>query len=371
MKFQENFPQQEDENIALEEESNIAQELEARSIAKLGDYKKIEKELEEKGIIEEQINRVEDILEKDSEDFSFLSGEDIKILTILELFDKSTFEHGVNTYKIAKEKTNKILGEGVILSKLIEKEGISMESFYRACMMHDIGKIEIPSFLIHNTLTEEEWFDYLYNMVCVNEDEAVREALSRKINTTDSDLQDKESFRIALERENARPVEFVPVKTALSFEEVTELMERGFSPDESLLNIMKAHEVASKKILNEAGLEMEALLAGEHHNYDNKESEEINLPVSQTTLKISSSLAAVIQLADVHEALTKKRTYKEGFPKLQMLAILAEKSMEGHIDQRITRLWIEDELENMPDEEKNTNNANEYLSIINTLYRKK
>jgi len=164
MKSQESFPAQEGENIALEREANITEELEARSIAKTGNYKEIEKELKEKDLLMEQTNRVKDVLEKDDEDFSFLSNEDVKILTVLELFDKSTFEHGINTYKIAKEKTNKVLGGNIVLARLIEKEGVSMESFYRACMMHDVGKIEIPSFLFIKKRSAYERFFVLFNI---------------------------------------------------------------------------------------------------------------------------------------------------------------------------------------------------------------
>jgi len=381
MKSQESWPQgsenfdkeYENESVdtaVLESEINLAQELEARSIAKSGDYAEIVRLLEEKKLLEEQMRRVKEGMGEEAGEFSFLSPEEWKILTVMELFDKSIFEHGVNTYKIAKGKVEKVLENGIVLARLIEKEGVSLDSFYRACLLHDVGKIEIPSFLIHNTLTERDWLMRLSELACDNEDEDIRRMLSENADMKEGDFANVENLRGALERVHARAVEFVPVKTALSFEEVTELMERGFSPDEPLLKIMEEHEKASERILSEAGLIIEGKLAGEHHNYDKKESDELNMPTSRTSLKISSSLASVMHLADVQEALTKKRPYKENFSKLRMLAILAEQSMDGYIDQYVAYLWIHDELESLTDEEKNIYNAKEYLYAINTLIEK-
>ncbi|MBI3671209.1 hypothetical protein HY249_00235, partial [Candidatus Azambacteria bacterium] len=63
-------------------------EAAARKIAQLGHYDAIVSELEDRGLLESQMQRVQSLA-----DIDFLNEEDWKILTVLELFDRLTFEH--------------------------------------------------------------------------------------------------------------------------------------------------------------------------------------------------------------------------------------------------------------------------------------
>lgn len=167
------------------------------------------------------------------------------MLTALELFDKGTFEHSVETYHIARNKIEKVLDGQVIIAKLIEQEGVLLEQFYRACLFHDIGKIEIPNFLINNKLTDGDWMDILCRMVCEEHNEELSRAVIKKTGLSLGALSDEQHLRAVFAEKLLRAVKLVPVKEALTGEEIEELKARGFSPDMSLSKILEAHEEAS------------------------------------------------------------------------------------------------------------------------------
>ncbi|MEK7555719.1 MAG: HD domain-containing protein [Patescibacteria group bacterium] len=341
------------------------QERSARLIAQGGDYKAIDRELEKSRLFDEQIKRV-----KEQAFIGFLTPENWKMLTALELFDKGTFEHSVETYHIARNKIEKVLDGQVIIAKLIEQEGVLLEQFYRACLFHDIGKIEIPNFLINNKLTDGDWMDILCRMVCEEHNEELSRAVIKKTGLSLGALSDEQHLRAVFAEKLLRAVKLVPVKEALTGEEIEELKARGFSPDMSLSKILEAHEEASERILREAQFDIEGKLVGQHHNYKGKKIDEMEVPVATSSLCISVSLADVMHLADVQQALQQHRSYKTKQSKICMLATLAHQAELGYVSEYIAYLWINDEMKDIsPEELQSEGNQADLLTIHALLDR--
>ncbi|MCR4330734.1 MAG: HD domain-containing protein [Patescibacteria group bacterium] len=346
-------------------ENRAEQERSARALAQEGNYKAITNELEKSGLFDEQIKRVQEQVF-----VGFLTPENWKMLTTLELFDKSTFEHSVDTYHIARNKIEKVLDDQVIIAKLIEQEGVTLEQFYRACLFHDIGKVEIPNFLINNRLTDRDWVDILCRMVCDEHNEELSRAVMKKTGLSSGALSDEAHLRAVLAEKHIRAVKLVPIKEALTGEEIAELEARGFSSDMSLGKILEAHEEASERILREAQFDIEGKLVGQHHNYKGKKIDEMEIPIATSSLCISASLADVMHLADVQQALEQIRSYKTKQSKIQVLATLAHQAQLGYVSEYITYLWVSDEMKNVSSQELASEDNQADLLTIRALIKR-
>ncbi len=341
-----------DENSEDKDEEELHREKIARDIAQKGDYDAILEELEEKDLLYEQIERLQGVVS-----IEFLTENDWKMLAVMELYDKGTFEHCVKTYLIAKEKVEKMLGDQIVIADLIKNEGMELEVFYRACLFHDIGKVEIPSFVLHNSLTDSEWMNNLCQIVYGKDsDNHIKQILFDEINMPQESFPKEDDLKTSLIKKHIRAMRFVPMKNVLSEKEILALEEKGFSSKMSLKQIMEAHEEISKRILNDAGLPVEAKLAGQHHNYKHKKTDQLKIPISTTSLSISLKLSDVIHLADVQQALEQRRSYKIDQHRTRALVELVRQSQDGFIDEYITYLWVCDDMKNIsPEELKNEN----------------
>ncbi|MCR4329546.1 MAG: hypothetical protein NUV65_03295, partial [Candidatus Roizmanbacteria bacterium] len=194
---------------------------------------------------------------------------------------------------------------------------------------------------------DRDWVDILCRMVCDEHNEELSHAVMKKTGLSSGALSDEEHLRAVLAEKHIRAVKLVPVKEALTAEEIEELKERGFSPDMSLGKILEAHEEASERILLGAQMDIEGKLVGQHHNYKGKKIDEIEIPITTSSLCISVSLADVMHLADVQQALEQIRSYKTKKSKIQVLAILVHQAQLGYVSEYITYLWVSDEMRNV------------------------
>ncbi len=323
---------------------NSDHETMSKEIARGGNFNAIRAELIEKNLLKTETERVKSKYERDLSKIDFLTEQDLEIFTILDLYDEELALHSLETYFIAKEKVEKSLAFDVILVDLFAQEGVTREQFFRACFLHDIGKVEIPNFVINNSINNEEMDLYLRELVVSDKDNFVLSKLEKHTgeNITIDEISDLEEL---LQKYNLRSVHFVPVKHILSAAEKKILTDRGFDLDSSLMDIIKTHEVFSERILAEFNLPIESALAGSHHNYHGKGS-----PYELTidTLQISVDMAELIRIADMTEALTASRSYnKKGFSRPKVLRIILEEVRVGKIDQRIAYLWIDDEIKKL------------------------
>lgn len=320
----------------------------SQEIASHGNFSAIRSELLERNILAVEKERVRLKYEKDLSKINFLTEQDLEVFTILDLYDEELAIHSLETYSIAKEKVEKSLAFDVVLLDLFHKEGVSPVQFFRACLLHDIGKVEIPSFIINNSVNNEEMNLYLRELVINDKDNYVLHKLEKQIgeNITIDEISDLETI---LEKYNLRSVHFVPVKHILSETEQNILRERGFDLNSSIMDIIKTHEEFSEQILASLNLPIESSLAGSHHNYHGKGS-----PYTLTVdaLRISVDMAELIRIADMTEALTASRSYnKKGFSKPRALRIILEEVRIGKIDPRIAFLWIDDEIKQIEAED--------------------
>lgn len=323
---------------------------EAKKIASRGEFSIIKAELKEKGLLAQEMIRVKSKYQEALAKIEFLTDKDLEMFTIIDLYDEDLAAHSLETYRIAKEKVERELAFEVILVDLFAKEGVTSEQFFRACLLHDIGKIEIPNFILNNSINNNEMDFYLRGLVLEKKDQEIIDRL--EIRTGEKvDVDNEVELKEFLRKYRLRSVHFVPIKFILS-EAEQEIMEaRGFDLNSSLMDIIKTHEGYSEIILKAEDLPVESALAGSHHNYHGGGSP---YPLTIDALHLSVDMVELIRIADMTEALTASRTYnKAGFSKPKVLKIILDEARVGRINTEMAYLWIEDEIKQL---EENSNN---------------
>ncbi len=315
----------------------------AREIAGAGDFERILETLKNENLLEEQIERVKKKYEDVFTTIPELTDEDFERFTILELFSPETADHCAETYKIAREKIEKRLSSQVVLAELIQKEGVALEEFFRACLLHDIGKVELPNCVLHNSVHNDEMEMLLRGLVIDTPDPAVVERL-KEAGDENFTFRNELDLSTYLQKHNLRSVHFVPARVLLTPEECAELRMRGFDENLSLMDIIKTHELHSREILTKAGLTVEGDLAGAHHNYENRPS---RYPIALGTLHISVDVSELLHIADIKQALAGERGYnkKKRFSKPEVWSIILKEAQQGNISPEAAYVWIDDEVQ--------------------------
>ncbi len=335
------------ESFPLKNSHELENNLRAKEIAKEGNYQKIESELIEENLLTSETERVRNKYKEVLSTVEFLTEQDLKILTILELYDEELVLHSLETYRIAKEKSERVLAFNIKLVDLFANEGVTPEQFFRACLLHDIGKIEIPNFIINNAIHNHEMELLLRNLVLDEKDAPTLLKLNERTGEN-LDINDESELSEILNKYNLRSVHFVPVRSILNEKEKETLIKQGFDLNQSLMDIIRTHEEHSQAILEKEGLIIESELAGSHHNYHGKGSP---YPLTLDALNISVDMAELIRIADMTEALTASRSYnKNGFSFPRVLRIILE---EMRTSSEMAYLWIEDDLKTLESEPMN------------------
>lgn len=316
---------------------------EARDIAHLGSFNLIEQELKNRDFLPKEKERVQRQFSEfiATDDFPTTSGDLWDFLTILELYDPETATHSIRTYQLAKEKVEKALSKNILLSEIIKSEGVGLERFYFSCLAHDIGKVEIPHFIIQNTTSDDQWKDKLKASVA-------KEEYSPLMLLKLGFAADAKPTRTEMERRIGESClcakELLPVKEVLTEEETTELYELwNISPEVPFMDIIDKHADMSGKILEEKGFPTVAEIVRNHHHKAAAES----YSVSIDSLQISSDMADILHLADVEQALKSVRSYKDSYTPLKTMKILIEHAEKEQIGAVMTYLWVKDEYENL------------------------
>jgi hypothetical protein len=334
-------------------EEDTAWESKARKIAGQLDYQKIIGDLDKihllehnKTLLECQKERVCEKFQESVDQKDFPTKEKLEkvweMLTVLELFDSSIAQHCVDTYVEAKTKIEKILfypiaNEKFKLADFIETE-VDLERFYMACILHDIGKIAIPTEILNNKTTRKQWQELLENMVQQDELSA---GMLEKIGPGGEKSSSKQEILQQIETGMIQANQIVPIEKVLSKEEIEKIESAGFSSQESLMDHIKKHEPESERTLKLQGFPVVAAIAGQHHNYFHKE---VLFPLATGSLHISNELATIVHLADVQKALESQRSYKQGFPLLKTLSVLVDetKREKTGLSKEMAYFWIKD-----------------------------
>lgn len=278
----------------------------------------------------------------------FLTGLDWKLLTCIELKDRKTFEHSVGTFIIVKDKIEKKLPE---LMEWVKQENITPEELYRACLLHDIGKLGIPDLVLKNTTRESGWARIFARLSSKKRQELIE---VNKLEIPKGIQNNPGEIAIFFNDQRILASKFVPFEKVLSknkqekTEQIEKLKSLGVNPSLPIGKIMESHEQLSAEILEKLGLEKEAVLAGSHHNYKKTHSTENIYPSSHSSLHIGSEFASqIIHLGDVQQALESNRYYHMKKPRLKIMAFLIDHADKGLIDPAVTAMWIKDEMEGM------------------------
>ncbi len=331
----------------------------ARVIAGKGDFRSIRHELEMEGLLFDEVARVTKQYHDELSEIGELTERDMEMLTILDLYDPGTAAHCVETFRIAREKVTKRLSSGIILEELFARELVSTEEFFRACLLHDIGKVEIPRFVIDHPMNDSVMDLYLRDLIFEEHDAHVVARVEREGGTPLP--EDPAAVGEYIREHHLRSVHFVPSRLVLSPEQVEELESRGFSGEMSLMDIIKEHELHSRRILAAEGLRVESELAGAHHNYH---KEGAHYPIALGTLHASVDVAELLHIADVEQALSAHRSYKKGFSMPRVLRIIMEETQMGRIDPEAAYLWVDDELHSLSGREELAPSDREDLRFV-------
>jgi hypothetical protein len=108
--------------------------------------------------------------------------------------------------------------------------------------------------------------------------------------------------------------------------------------------ITEEHEFLGEKALKRQGLELEALVAGQHHNYSGSE---LKVYFTVRPLGLEVGVADLLHLTDVQEALLAERPYRKSLSPLQTLAIIVDEVKAKRVGLKTALLWIYIQMEKL------------------------
>ncbi len=291
----------------------------------------------------------EDLLEKETlhskEEYGerlqkaeFLTEHDWEMLTLIRLYSPDLLTHSIETFTLAKEKIEAIFFGTETIAHIVEREGVSLTEFYRACLLHDIGKLNIPEPVLNYTLVPGDWFA----LSKVLKEDVPNKHILHYFGLEDESVQTPEHMAEVLTQSEISPITMLPVCKLLTENEQELLQKRGISLDLTLREVLESHESASKAILEQEGLLTESYIAGQHHNY---KKEPYRYPISSQSLGIQADLSDLLHLADEEQALRSERPYKPAFSHAKAFALLAKDAKTGSVNEELTALWIQHDID--------------------------
>ncbi len=337
--IKENLKNETDRKIEKEKQA-LLQIFESGNIETIIDF--LQEDAALNFIFNKEIEQTKEQYREQLSSATFLNNKDWKILTGLKIFDIATLEHSIGTYLVIKEKIEERLKE---LGQEIIREGVPLEQLYRACLLHDIGKMAIPEFILNSQATDEDWTRCFMMLDSDEQDEIL---VKNEIIVPDAVRDDIDEMINFFAKKRIRAVKFVPIKAILTQEQQDSLLSLGINPDNPLRTIMQIHEEKSEEILNSLDYVIESMLAGNHHNYKHVSKKLGEKPSSLSALHISTEIASnILHLGDVQQALNGDRAYHHKQPMLRIMAFLIDDAAKGTVDPTITASWINDELKKM------------------------
>lgn len=326
----------------------------ARDIAQLNDFNEIKRKLSAESLLENAVGEVQKLFETELRELNLEQGE-WEMFAVLWLYDEDTAIHCLETYKIARVKVTEPLGSGgPILKEHFELGGVTLETFYRACLFHDIGKVEVPRSLLNNNQNEET----CAHAICIKL-RGIKDPTQELANILQEDIsriasrgtnpEDVETIRQRLEEKRIRahdlPTDYLldekdMVQVRVLLAKYPELALTEHSPLSHLIGI---HEFVSERILREAGMEKAGVLAGSHHT--KREGQETDHEIARESIRVLALLADILSASDIIQALESKRPYKEAYTLLKTLATFIDEARQRQISVPITHYIVLDHFE--------------------------
>ncbi len=282
----------------------------ATSLARTGNFESASNNLKEGNLLDTVLEKAKMHVSEMGTNLDFLGKAGWEAVSVIFAYDKETFEHSVRA-RILTEKVLNMEVDGRTLIVDVENELGGLDKLLTAATLHDIGKVNIPYFVLSDTTSSAVWMAELFDMIQSGEceDNNTCSTLMESGKYTKESFETQELLDNHLDSIHARAMQYVPVKKVLEPEQVSRLVAMGFSADATLADIMRLHERYSEEILLDLGVnEKIAKICGSHHNYENKE---IELPVSGTILNASVDMGTVLHCLDVVDAIVSSRHYKK------------------------------------------------------------
>jgi len=345
----------------LSQEQHKEEEKDAIEIVKECDYPQAILRLKEEGIFEHQLLQTKDLYEKELSDALFLTEKDWEMITVIMLYSPELAEHSIETYKLLRSKIENIsIGSESIADAIVQEHG-SLDKFYRASVLHDIGKTAIPESVLNHTLVPGDWQALKTLRIQEFPQEWVHTYLGLHVG------ENFENFDIETysKKFKVNPISTVPVSHYLPENELAKLTQRNISTDLTLREIFEMHEPESQKMLENEGLPVEGAVVGQHHNYKH---EPYIYPISAKTIGLSTNYAALLSWADRQQALISNRPYKKGYSLTKATSIILEEEKLKEIkDQELAALWIQDDIEKgkfAPETDKDIERFNDIQAFV-------
>lgn len=332
MKFESAFSPE-----AITERLNTARKICREST----DYETKCRLLEEQRLLDEQVIRVEERTSHEGElrpenNEQWMTPEDWKMLTVLELFDETTFKHSVRVYRIAREKLEQDSVFRTFFAEGLENEQVDFTDFYRACLLHDIGKTNIPLELLNYRADIDQWINQAIDYADRIGDTELK---ARYTETKAMTPGDREAY--FMQYPDQRPIHIIPLTFLFNQETLdTFSKQTPITGDMTLAKAIEAHESESGAVLRNKSHTVAAAIAEHHHNYDHSPLSELSYPTATSGLRLSF-LVEVLRTADILDALeANDRPYRTGtthIGALGCLSLITENT-------EILHLWIKGEI---------------------------
>ncbi|NTU99160.1 hypothetical protein HGA64_04120 [Candidatus Falkowbacteria bacterium] len=347
----------EEEKIEQTQPDLIDKELEI--LVSTGQFESQGSNIEYKVLISAEIEKLKSAIEKSHKLGEFLKGRDWEALALIRRFDSKTLYHSLNTYSILRNKIHEIvLPDGRLLIDYInEQEEFTEHELYRAAVLHDVGKIKIPSLIINNVISRDRWKAKFKQQSF----EEQKRQLRRLAEIDGLDIPEhvyatQESLEAFIEEKKISPTLLVPIANGLFPDEIESIREQGYDPDLPLGILVRCHEQYSAEIIrqlsdeNDSSNNRVAELASHHHNYGRDKTFAEQNPASTTSLAISENFAEflpqIIALADIQEAMESSlRNYRKGPAKqIEKFNEIIMRADTG-INPFFTAVWLKPELD--------------------------
>lgn len=332
-------------SMEAKKDLEFPEETKAREILDLhfGDYIAIREAFKNEKILPKNIDWIQNDLRKKIPEASFLQESDYEMLFVLRLFHPETYEHSVRTYATGREKIMSDHPVGAYLRKKIGEEipeGNALEIVYRSLLLHDMGKIAVPVFILDDTHTDTQW-ERLGEERCGNHDMP-------------------SCYKKRHEDTGLRYKDIVPVGFGLTPKQNEDLNRFGsnlpegyeeyaYTSDAPLGRILEIHPAVSAAILESAGKHIEAQIVREHHASE-ASPEQKKYPTASGALFFSKSMASVIHAADFMDALLSPRSYKGARGIFLTLGELSKEVKNKTLPKELADLWIDADIDQFRNE---------------------
>jgi len=308
------------------------------------DFEKIKRGLErlDETAIQETIQKFEKI---SPEMGDILGSEEGRYFALLGEKDEITLEHSVGVVEIASDQLEEFNPD-------LEKEGVSRETFLRACALHDIGKLDLPDCILKGTMTWQDFENKFFELKKSNPDFINQRLWEAEILPKEESVQDLPDQEVQEMELNYRDFINLEQCFAGNLEALQEIRDYHIdSQTTSFMDVLRWHEEKSRRIIEHmdiADQETVAELAGSHHHYSREEGEPY--PQSKGVLRVSVLLSELVHLADVYHAISQSRLYKEKNSEIETLHIIMTETEKGGFQKEIAKRWVRHTLDNLPDQ---------------------